>query len=785
MSLISNYKYIRDWCNHKFLTKDDQVDLSNYYTKNEVDTIGVWASGTGESSAQLRNSGSNATGEVSVAEGVDTTASGNYSHAEGFNTTASGPMSHAEGDTTTADGNSSHAEGTYTTASGYSSHAEGFQTFAQNRSEHAQGQYNNSTTNSNTFGNAGNTSFSHGIGTSSSNRKNAVEIMENGDMYVYGVGSYDGTNFSSATTLQNTINNAGAQYVTKTDYQTDKEVTATSLNNLNTKINTAVGSLALSLDPSDYKLTLSGTKVDGTTFTVSDVVDLPLESVVVNGSYDDATKKVVLTLQNGSTVEFSVADLISGLQSEITSTNKLSADLLKDGTTNKVVTAAEKNTWNGKQNAITTSNKLDYSLIANTPTIPAAVTESTVSGWGFTKNSGTYSKPSGGIPKTDLASAVQTSLGKADTALQSYTETDPVFSASAAAGITSSDITNWNSKTSNTGTVTQVKVGNTAYNPSSGVVTIPAYPTTLPASDVSAWAKATSKPTYTAAEVGALPSTTTIPAAPGTLKTNATTAQTASSGEAMSGTITLHKIAKTGTYSDLIGTPTIPTKVSDLTNDSGFTKNTGTITGIKMNGSSKGTSGVVDLGTVLTAHQDISGKQDVISDLATIRSNASAGAAKVSNVQADWNATSGLAQILNKPTIPAAVTQSTVSGWGFTKNAGTITGIKMNGTSKGTSGVVDLGTVLTAHQDISGKQDTITDLATIRSNASAGAAKVSNVQSDWNATSGLAQILNKPDLTNYVTKTDYQIDEEVIAASLNDLNARIDTLEHLIQEITQ
>lgn len=53
--------------------------------------------------------------------------------------------------------------------------------------------------------------------------------------------------------------------------------------------------------------------------------------------------------------------------------------------------------------------------------------------------------------------------------------------------------------------------------------------------------------------------------------------------------------------------------------------------------------------------------------------------------------------------IPAAVTESTVSGWGFTKNTGTITGIKMNGSSKGTSGVVDLGTVITAHQDISGK----------------------------------------------------------------------------------
>lgn len=35
---------------------------------------------------------------------------------------------------------------------------------------------------------------------------------------------------------------------------------------------------------------------------------------------------------------------------------------------------------------------------------------------------GTYNKPSDGIPKSDLASAVQESLGKADTALQNYTE---------------------------------------------------------------------------------------------------------------------------------------------------------------------------------------------------------------------------------------------------------------------------------------------------------------------------------------------------------------------------
>ena len=61
----------------------------------------------------------------------------------------------------------------------------------------------------------------------------------------------------------------------------------------------------------------------------------------------------------------------------------------------------------------------DPAYIKNKPTIPSEVTESTVAGWGFTKNTGDYSKPSGGIPSTDLSSAVQTSLEKADNAVPS------------------------------------------------------------------------------------------------------------------------------------------------------------------------------------------------------------------------------------------------------------------------------------------------------------------------------------------------------------------------------
>lgn len=58
---------------------------------------------------------------------------------------------------------------------------------------------------------------------------------------------------------------------------------------------------------------------DGNNLGSAQIVDLPLESVVVDGSYDSTNKKVVLTLKNGGTVDFSVADLISGLQETLVS----------------------------------------------------------------------------------------------------------------------------------------------------------------------------------------------------------------------------------------------------------------------------------------------------------------------------------------------------------------------------------------------------------------------------------------------------------------------------------
>ena len=84
----------------------------------------------------------------------------------------------------------------------------------------------------------------------------------------------------------------------------------------------------------------------------------------------------------------------------------------------------------------------------------------------------------------------------------------PVASTSAIGGVkvdgTSSTINNGviADVAQGTGSVNSLTVGNQNYTPdANGVITIPAYPTSLPASDVSDWAKASTKPSYSLSEI--------------------------------------------------------------------------------------------------------------------------------------------------------------------------------------------------------------------------------------------------------------------------------------------
>ena len=115
----------------------------------------------------------------------------------------------------------------------------------------------------------------------------------------------------------------------------------------------------------------------------------------------------------------------------------------------------------------------------------------------------------------------------------------------------------------------------------------------------------------------------------------------------------------------------IPTKVSDLTNDSGFTTNTGTITSVKMNGSTVSSSGEADLGTVITSHQNIK----------TINSTSLVGTGDVS-VQPTLVSGTNIKTINNESLLGSG--NITISG------GGSATDVKINNTSITSSGVADI-----------------------------------------------------------------------------------------------
>lgn len=112
-------------------------------------------------------------------------------------------------------------------------------------------------------------------------------------------------------------------------------------------------SIIVSIDNATYVMTTTLKDQDGNTLGTAQIIDLPLETMVVGGSYDSANKKVVLTLKNGQTVEFSVADLVNGLQTEFSASNKLNPAYINYDSAHRAVTDTEKTVWNGKQDTLT------------------------------------------------------------------------------------------------------------------------------------------------------------------------------------------------------------------------------------------------------------------------------------------------------------------------------------------------------------------------------------------------------------------------------------------------
>lgn len=92
----------------------------------------------------------------------------------------------------------------------------------------------------------------------------------------------------------------------------------------------------LTIDKSTYKMKAVLKNFEGTVLSESKEIDLPLEQMIIKGSYNAATKKLTLTLRNNqegvdnNSIEIDISDLIDGLVSETRTINgkPLSGDIV-------------------------------------------------------------------------------------------------------------------------------------------------------------------------------------------------------------------------------------------------------------------------------------------------------------------------------------------------------------------------------------------------------------------------------------------------------------------------
>lgn len=282
---------------------------------------------------------------------------------------------------------------------------------------------------------------------------------------------------------------------------------------------------------------------------------------------------------------------------------------------------------------------------------------------------GKYSKPAGGIPKTDLTAAVQTSLGKADTALQSHQKVT-----------LESGTNNGTVKITVNGTATDnvaVKgLKSAAYTESSAYATA---------------AQGTKADNAMPKAGGAFTGAVTVQAP--TAEMNPATKQYVD---------TAINAVKQFEYQVVTELPT----------------------------AAQATMGKIYLKA--HSHNPSDGQPDSYDEFITVQSGSTYKWERIGNTDIDLSGyvpttrkinNKALSSDINLGASDVGVTEAAFPGL---KKTGTVTAVKINGETKNpASGVVDLGTVITAHQDISGKQDKLSDTQLNAVNSGITADKVS------------------------------------------------------------
>ena len=288
-------------------------------------------------------------------------------------------------------------------------------------------------------------------------------------------------------------------------------------------------------------------------------------------------------------------------------------------------------------------------------------------------------------------------------------ETDPVFSASAAAGITSNDIQNWNNKTSSIGTITGVSINGTSIA-TSGIANITSVPASILTGAIPNGVTATTQTqsdnstkiattAYVDSAISNLPEPMVFKGSLGTGGTITALPTAAASNEGHT-----YKVIKDGTYAGQAA------KVGDTFISTGSRwelipsgdEPSGTVTSVTLNATSPiaidNSAAITTSGTRTISHAT---------------SGVSAGTYKSVTVNSTGHVTGG-----TNPT--------TLSGYGITD-------------AKIANGVITLGnntiTPLTEHQDITGKQDKITASNKLSYDLISGTPTIPTITDTYSATS--------------------------------------------------
>ena len=227
--------------------------------------------------------------------------------------------------------------------------------------------------------------------------------------------------------------------------------------------------------------------------------------------------------------------------------------------------------------------------------------------------------------------------------------------------------------------------------------------------------------------------------------------------------------------------PTVPVNVSAFANDAGYITSANVPTNVS--------AFTNDAGYITTV--DVQQAANIPTNVSAFNNDANyiTAADIPAQVNADWNATSGAAKILNKPTlfsgnyndltnkptIPAAANNATLN-------------IQRNGTSVGT-----FTANASTNKTINITVPTTTNELTNNSGFITANQIPAQVNADWNATSGAAQILNKPTIpsiptnvsvfnndANYITNTGNTCDNTI---DLCNLLSTIESLQNQVQEL--